>query len=184
MEEQAKETSVGGQEAGYLFEFKKEGVFLTVYPSAGNTILYELSDMRQILYDYGVNDYDILTLAKTVRKADGEPVKLSDHFTAPVASGLADIDASVTPFSSMAPTDFAGVNVDISGDKLTATVRYDVTKGTRPPAPEIIRDALEAKGVVYGIDDEAIEKGSKSLESFVAAKGTPAVSWTDDIGLS
>ena len=175
MEEEAKETSVGGQEAGYLFEFKKDGVFLTVYPSAGNTILYELSDMRQILYDYGVNDYDILTLAKTVRKADGEPVKLSDHFTAPVASGLADIDASVTPFSSMAPTDFAGVNVDISGDKLTATVRYDVTKGTRPPAPQIVRDALEAKGVVYGIDDEAIEKGSKSLESFVAAKGTPAV---------
>lgn len=179
MEDGTKEASVGGQEAGYLFEFKPDGVFLTVYPTAESTILYELSDMRQILYDYGVHDYDILTLAKTVRKADGVPVRLSDHFTQPTEVALADIDAEILPRAAQAPADFAGVNVEISPDKLTAYIRYDVRKGTRAPAPQIIRDALEQKGVVYGIDDAAIEKGTKSLETFAAAHGTPAVPGKD-----
>ncbi|WP_294153452.1 hypothetical protein [uncultured Selenomonas sp.] len=33
-DEGTKEAKVGGQDAGYLFEFKPEGVFLTVYPTA------------------------------------------------------------------------------------------------------------------------------------------------------
>ena len=41
-EEGTKEAKVGGQDAGYLFEFKPEGVFLTVYPTAESTILYEV----------------------------------------------------------------------------------------------------------------------------------------------
>ncbi|WP_294152461.1 hypothetical protein [uncultured Selenomonas sp.] len=84
---------------------------MTVYPTAESTILYELSDMRQILHDYGVNDYDILTLAKTVRTADGVPVRLSEHYTAPAEQNLADIDAGITP-RRKAPeeaTDYAGM---------------------------------------------------------------------------
>ena len=76
--------TVGGQEAGYLFEFKPDGVFLTVYPSGDTGILFELSDMRQVLKDYGVIDYDIELLARTVREASGKSHKLADTFEAPV----------------------------------------------------------------------------------------------------
>ena len=180
-EEGTKEAKVGGQDAGYLFEFKPEGVFLTVYPTAESTILYELSDMRQILHDYGVNDYDILTLAKAVRTADGVPVRLSEHYTAPAEQNLADIDAGITP-RRKAPeeaTDYAGMSIDISPDKLTVTVRFDIMKGTRVPTPKMIKAALKDKGITYGISDSAIEKGSKSLEPFVAAKGTAPVPGKD-----
>ena len=180
-DEGTKEAKVGGQDAGYLFEFKPEGVFLTVYPTAESTILYELSDMRQILHDYGVNDYDILTLAKTVRTADGVPVRLSEHYTAPAEQNLADIDAGITP-RRKAPeeaTDYAGMSVDVSSDKLTVTVHFDIMKGTRVPTPKMIKDALKDKGITYGISDSAIEKGSKSLEPFVAAKGTAPVPGKD-----
>ena len=59
MEEDKMVPTVGGEEAGYLFEFKDDGVFFTVYPSGDSGILFELSDMRQILKEYGVLDYDI-----------------------------------------------------------------------------------------------------------------------------
>ena len=59
MDENEKISEVGGETAGYLFEFKSDGVYLTVYPNDDNGILFELSDMRQILKDYGVADYDI-----------------------------------------------------------------------------------------------------------------------------
>ena len=49
MAEGLKSATVGGREAGYLFEFKPDGVFLTVYPVDDSGMLYELSDMRQIL---------------------------------------------------------------------------------------------------------------------------------------
>ena len=49
--------TAGSKEAGYLFEFKPEGVFLTVCPSADEGILFELSDMRQILKDYTSRHY-------------------------------------------------------------------------------------------------------------------------------
>ncbi|WP_294153456.1 hypothetical protein [uncultured Selenomonas sp.] len=101
--------------------------------------------MRQILHDYGVNDYDILTLAKTVRTADGVPVRLSEHYTAPAEQNLADIDAGITP-RRKAPeeaTDYAGMSVDVSSDKLTVTVHFDIMKGTRVPTPKMIKDALK-----------------------------------------
>ena len=37
---------IGGVHAGYKFEFRQDGVFLTVYPQTNNEILFELSDMR------------------------------------------------------------------------------------------------------------------------------------------
>ena len=72
---------VGGEQAGYLFEFKPEGVFLTVYPTLMSE--FELSDMRQILKEYSVEDYSIETLAKTVREASGNPVKIGYSYILP-----------------------------------------------------------------------------------------------------
>ena len=157
MEEEKQYPVVGSEQAGYQFEFRPDGVYFAVYPTTGSTILYELSDMRQILADYGVDDYDILTLAKTVRKADGVPVKLSNRVIEAVGSEAENRDAAVSPMHED-DGEYAGVDVDVSRDKMTATIRYDLKKGTRCPTADMVRQALKEKGVVYGIDEAAIEK--------------------------
>ena len=48
-------------------------------------MLFELSDMRQILKEYGVMDYDMTELARVVRAAEGKPVLLAKQFEASVA---------------------------------------------------------------------------------------------------
>lgn len=177
MEEEKDYPRVGGEQAGYLFEFRPDGVYFSVYPTENSKILYELSDMRQILSDYGIEDYDILTLAKTVRKADGIPVKLSEQKAAVRDPALETIDATV--LSADDETEYAGINVDVSSDKLTATIRFDVKAGTRRPTAEMVREALRKKEVVFGIDEAAIEKGTKSFESYVVARGVAPVNGTD-----
>lgn len=178
MEEEKQYPVVGSEQAGYQFEFRPDGVYFAVYPTTGSTILYELSDMRQILADYGVDDYDILTLAKTVRKADGVPVKLSNRVIEAVGSEAENQDAAVSPMRED-DGEYAGVDVDVSRDKMTATIRYDLKKGTRCPTADMVRQALKEKGVVYGIDEAAIEKGTTSLDSYIAAHGDAPVNGTD-----
>ena len=178
MEEEKQYPVVGSEQAGYQFEFRPDGVYFAVYPTTGSTILYELSDMRQILADYGVDDYDILTLAKTVRKADGVPVKLSNRVIEAVGSEAENQDAAVSPMHED-DGEYAGVDVDVSRDKMTATIRYDLKKGTRCPTADMVRQALKEKGVVYGIDEAAIEKGTTFFDSYIAAHGDAPVNGTD-----
>ena len=65
----------------------------------------------------------------------------------------------------------AGIIVDISHDKMTATIRYDTNVGRMLPSYEDVRQALTDTGVVFGIDVDAIRRGIESLSPFVAAKG-------------
>ena len=140
MEEEKHYPAVGSEKAGYLFEFRPDGVYFTVCPTTGSSILYELSDMRQILADYGVDDYDILTLAKTVRKADGVPVKLSSRVVSSdgIASEAEVNNKAILPTHDAAE-EYAGIDVDVSRDKITATIRFDLKKGTRCPTADMVR---------------------------------------------
>lgn len=173
MDDQTLRPSVGGPEAGYLLEFLQDGVFVTIYPSDGTEMQFELSDVRQSLHDNGVNDYDIIELSKIIREAAGEPRKIADEYdevteedgaetkAAEDTKQQADVDEGAT----------AGIIIDISRDQMIATVRYDTNKGTGLPEAEAVKEALTEKGIVYGINEEAIEKGVKSLTPFVAAEG-------------
>ena len=60
MDDQTIHPAVGGKEAGYLLEFLEDGVYLSIYPDQGEGILFELSDIRKILNDNGVTDYNII----------------------------------------------------------------------------------------------------------------------------
>ena len=80
MDDQVLRPAVGGEDAGYLLEFLQDGVFVTIYPSNGAEILFELSDVRQSLHDNGVNDYDIIELSKIIREAAGQRRKIADGF--------------------------------------------------------------------------------------------------------
>ncbi len=168
MDDQTIHPAVGGKEAGYLLEFLKDGVYLTIYPDQGEGLLFELSDIRKILFDNSVADYDIAELSRIVREAAGEPRKLSANVVS------VDADSAVVEEPAEEEQD-AAIVVDVSPDRLTATVQYDTKKGHRLPGAEAVRAVLAEKGIVYGLDEAMIDREADSLSPFIAAQGEPAV---------
>ena len=160
MAENQRIRTVGGQEAGYLFEFREDGVYLTVYPNEGDNSLFELSDMQQVLTEYGAAEYDAALLAKVVRSADGKPYRIAEHFVVPVEEVPSQ------------PTEMK-YTIEVSKDHMEVKVRLDYRPGTIAPAFETIMGALQEKKIVYGIDEEAIRKGLEGESDFIAARGKP-----------
>ena len=165
--------AIGGIDAGYKFEFRQDGVYLTIYPSE-DELLFELSDMRQILRDYGVLDYDVALLARTVREASGQPQKIA----APVEVSeeqIAKFYQTSAPLVSDELEEYAAIVVEVSRDKMRASVKFDTKNGAKLPTVPMVMEALKEKGIVYGIDEEAIEAGVKGYSIFLAAEGDPAI---------
>ena len=176
MDDQTLRPAIGGEDAGYLLEFLQDGVFVTVYPSDGTEMLFELSDVRQTLQDNGVIDYDVIELSKIIREAAGERRKLADKFVEVMPEEEEDVSGaqdneSAAQEEEISSEEVAGIIIDISRDQMIATVRYDTSKGTKLPQVEDIKAALEEKGVVYGINEETIKNGVTRLTPFVAAEG-------------
>lgn len=177
MDDQVLRPAVGGEDAGYLLEFLKDGVFVTVYPSDGTEMLFELSDVRQSLHDNGVNDYDIIELSKIIREAAGQRRKIADEFVEAVPELEEEDKPSQENSETQAETEEdvdgepARVIIDVSRDQMIATVRYDTSKGSKLPAEDDIKAALAEKGIIFGINEEAIKKGMRSLTPFVVAEG-------------
>ncbi|MBQ9377087.1 MAG: DUF342 domain-containing protein [Schwartzia sp.] len=171
MDEILKNARVGGEKAGYLFEFKPDGVYLTVYPSADSAILFELSDMRQILKEYGVLDYDMEALAHIVRAADGVPHLLASHFEAPVKAGSEAEGTEPAEHIERDTRDVMPFQLDFSKDRMTVTMNIDRSAYRLPPTKEEIMKALSERRVVFGIDEEAIEKGLEHGSQMIIARG-------------
>ena len=160
MAEDQKIRTVGGQEAGYLFEFREDGVYLTVYPTEGGGSAFELSDMQQILTENGADEYDAALLSKVVRSAEGKPFRIAEHFTLP--------EEEAPP----QPTEMK-YTIEVSKDHMEVKVHLEYRPGTVAPSFETIMGALQEKKIVYGIDEEAIRKGLDNEGDFIAARGTP-----------
>ncbi|HCB92583.1 MAG TPA: DUF342 domain-containing protein [Selenomonas sp.] len=176
MEGEKSYPTVGGQDAGYLFEFKDDGVFLTVYEDETGDIKFELSNLRQIMRDVGVLDYDIELMARAVREMAGVPYRIAEPIELPSDFVYTVLEDGEEPPDELA---FAKVMVEISRDRMKATVRYDTRAGSRIPTKEMVLEALNEKGVVYGIKEDAIDRGVESMASFVAAEGLPPVNGDD-----
>ena len=177
MDDQVLRPAVGGTDAGYLLEFLQDGIFVTIYPSDGAEMLFELSDVRQSLHDNGVNDYDIIELSKIIREAAGERRKIADADKLDIEeenSGSQESEEAAEDDDDerdKAAEETVGIIIDISRDQMIATVRYDTTKGTKYPQVSDIKNALAEKGVVFGIKEDAIQKGVHSFTPFVVAEG-------------
>lgn len=172
MAEERKSAEVGGKSAGYLFEFKPDGVFLTVYPTEDSEMLFELSDMRQILKEYGVTDYDMGELARAVRAADGEPCKLATHFEASV-SPPSTRKEEAAPEEIVDNREMMSYQLEVSKDRMTVTMKINRQPGQRPPTKEEILKDLAGRRITFGIDEEAIERGLEHGAQTVIAKGKP-----------
>ena len=172
MAEERKSAEVGGKSAGYLFEFKSDGVFLTVYPTEDSEMLFELSDMRQILKEYGVTDYDMGELARAVRAADGQPCKLATHFEASV-SPPSTRKEEAAPEEIVDNREMMSYQLEVSKDRMTVTMKINRQPGQRPPTKEEILKDLAGRRITFGIDEEAIERGLEHGAQTVIAKGKP-----------
>ncbi|MBR0290393.1 MAG: DUF342 domain-containing protein [Selenomonadaceae bacterium] len=162
---------LGGPASGYKYEFRPDGVYFTVYPNVDGERLFELSDMRQILRDCKVLDYDVGTLSRTMREANGRPQKIAE----PVQITAEELEAAVGGekifFGNEEEEPYARIVVEMTRDRMKATIRYDTRDGARLPTKDMVMAALNEAGVVYGINEGAIETGIRSLTPFVAAEG-------------
>ena len=165
---------LGGPASGYKYEFRPDGVYLTIYPNVDGERLFELSDMRQILRECKVLDYDVGVLSRTMREADGRPQKIAE----PIAITAEQLEAvaggeEYAGFEEEEP--YARLLVEMTRDRMKATIRYDTREGARLPTKEMVMAALNEAGIVYGINEEAVERGIRSLAPFVVAEGLPPV---------
>ena len=165
--------TMGGPEAGYQYEFRDDGVYLTIYPNSADSLLFELSDMRQILKEYGVMDYDVALLSRTLREASGQPQRIAEpvDMTEELLQKIKEGEAVNTNQDEA----YAKIIVDISRDRMKATIKYDTKNGSRPPTFDMVMEELVDKGVRHGIDEDEIKRGVEGLAPFVAAEGTPPI---------
>ncbi|MBR2214282.1 MAG: DUF342 domain-containing protein [Selenomonadaceae bacterium] len=182
MADEKRYPTVGSPAEGYLFEFKGDGVFLTVYPAEDGETLADLSTIRKILHHYDVADYDIVLLSRVMREATGTPQKIAETFSEPeteftgTGEAIDDDDDEEKSAAESAPktgleTIPAQIVVDVSKDRMKVTIRYETKNGTKLPSTEDVLEALKEKNVSFGINLEAIKQGVQSLTPFVAAEG-------------
>lgn len=126
MDEHKIIAKVGGKEKGYLFEFCSDGVFLTVYPKDGTGLMFEVSDMRRVLKDFHVGDYDLKAMTDALKQNDGVPVCLGKEFTLP-QSYSSQAAENVDQETLKEHVEYGNVIVDIPADRLSAMVRFDVS---------------------------------------------------------
>lgn len=165
--------TIGGFESGYKYEFREDGVYLTVYPADTESLMFELSDMRQILRDCGILDYDVALLSRTMREASGMPQRIADPVDI-TEETLQKVSEGETVNVNQDEA-YARVIVDVSKDRMKATVKYDTKKGSKLPTYEMVMEEIQNKGVKFGIDEDEIKRGIESLAPFVAAQGQPPI---------
>ena len=169
---------VGGAKEGYLFEFCSDGVFLTVYPRDDAGLMFEMSDMRHILKKFNAFDYDIKAMTETLKAHTGEPVRLGKEFTIPKDMGNATED-DVEKEHLNEHVEYGKVVVDVSRDKLSAIVRFEIGSRQTVPTVEMIKEALAIKNVTYGVDAEAIQEAHDNARTTIVAWGQAPVNGRD-----
>ncbi len=162
---------LGGPASGYKYEFRPDGVYLTVYPNVDGERLFELSDMRQILRDCKVLDYDVGILSRTMREANGRPQKIAEPIQITEEALKAIVGGEDIFAGNEEEEPYARIIVEMTRDRMKATIRYDTRDGARLPTKDMVMAALSEAGVVYGINEDSIETGIASLTPFVAAEG-------------
>lgn len=161
---------VGGKDKGYLFEFCSDGIFLTVYPKDGTGLMFDVSEMRQVLKDFSVVDYDLRLMTDALKKNDGVPVCLGKKFTLPqnYSSQAAE---EVDQETLQEHVEFGKVIVEVAPDRLSATVRFDISSKQSIPTADMIYEALKNKNIRYGINDDAVKEASQTGKTTEVARG-------------
>lgn len=141
----------------FELQYKQDGVFLTVYPPVGKGKIVEARDVINKLAIKKVRNFNKELIESIVQKAEKTSVRIADP------QDEVKINASVT--------------INVSPDKMKATMIISPPDGGRMLSLNEIIEILGKHGVVYGINRSTLEAVSQYPvynETIVIAEGTPA----------
>ena len=147
----------------YRFEVKDDQLLLYVLPKSESDENRNFEQLVKISADYGVPSESSSILISAFNEAMGNPVVLSS------TEVLESVDGEII------------IEIDPTGMECTINVKPAKGIGVAPLI-EDVRKALEAHGVISGIDNDLIEdvfNRQRWNEVFVAAKGTPVINGVD-----
>ncbi len=141
-----------------LVRLYKSGAFLAVYPpeGSGHPVDREAAELK--LQQHGVSDFDEDAVARAVKEATGELIKVGTFMPRP------ENDSTV--------------KVDISQDEMRATIKITPPKpGGRHLELQDVVNLLKSHGVVLGFMEKTIKEAldnDRFMQEITAAKGIPA----------
>lgn len=143
----------------YKLSVNDDGVYLVVFTrnetSAPLSEPVILDEMRK----HGFQDINYSLIIKTIREAAGQPVKVAMPPLVP---------------------DEPEIRIVVTRDYMQATLQILITKKTRPLLPKEVEDKLADEGIIYGIDQVAIQNAFRRPGmQVVCARGLPAVKGQD-----
>lgn len=143
----------------YTIALSDAGVYLIVHPPEANGSPVKDSTIIVDLKNQNVEDYQYPLIIKTVREATGIPVKIAE---APVPAVNPDIHVLVTR------------------DRMEASLHIFLPQRCRTLSIDEVFEKLRQSGVVYNLDEDAINKAfQRPGLTVVCARGTPPQNGND-----
>lgn len=139
------------------FSIRRDGadLMLTIHPAHGTGKVVSEADVAAEVEKMGIVEYDHKTLAREIAKPSGQSVKIAEV-------GEAEI------------------HLEISKDRMEATLQVDLGKNAPAPTWEDVQAKIQACGIVFGLDEaEARKAAAHPATRVVIARGQAAVNGTD-----
>ena len=144
---------------GFRLTYEKDGVYLTVYKPQDLASKVSDTDIINTINRKKIRNYHADAVTEAVLKSDGVPVKIAE----------AQAEASVD----------CGIEVAVSDDKMQGYVKLIPPEGNgKLPTIDAIKQALYAKGVVFGINEDKIRELAENPvynQLVIVAEGVPPV---------
>ncbi|MDU2066539.1 MAG: FapA family protein [Sporomusaceae bacterium] len=139
----------------YSLETSEKGVYLTVHPPQGDGKIVAEAAILQELAAREISDIKAGMISKTIAEATGTPVKIADY----------KAEAAEPEYTIL-----------VARDRMSANLSIKKPPRCRPINLQEIMDKLAAAGIVYGIDEAAVQQANERPGSTViCAKGLAAV---------
>lgn len=143
----------------YTITVAEDGVYLLVKPPQGRGKAVSDAVVMRDLQARDIAEVERALLLRTLKEAKGEAVKIAPPPAPPAEPEIA---------------------IDISRDKMTATMTIVAAKNARPVTLEEVRARVDAVGITHGVDERKIAEALARPGWHVTfAQGTPAENGQD-----
>lgn len=128
----------------------ENGIYLAVFPPQGDGQAVNGPQILAALSERGLSKVDNALLTRVIKEALGTPVKIADQVVAAEPA----------------------IQVLVSRDRMEATLQVDKPQGCRPVTIDEIMEKVKNAGIIYGLDNAAIEAANaRPGSTVVCAKG-------------
>ena len=147
--------------AGYSITTNSSGVYLKIdAPAEGQTAVSEIAIIEQ-LNKRDITEFNRNAIIQTIKTADGQPAKIAEK---PV----------------IVPPPEPEIQIVVTRDKMEASLEIILPPKCKPLHMETVLEKINASGIVFGLDQDAIKKAYDSPgNSVVIATGQQAIHGTN-----